>query len=402
MRKETEKLLLDALRQSLNPQENRGRLQPPGGEYAKRVLMETARNHAVLPLLFDAYEGEEWIDDTRFADFMQPIRQAAVTAARANYRLLFLAKYITQLLEREGIRAILLKGAATASYYPVPELRKSGDVDILIPRDKDFGRAVKLLEGAKFVKCECQSALHHVELKNQEGICVELHRILAEPFESGKMNRYLETLLAEYDEHVQENDSWGVTFYQPADAYHAFYLIVHMLQHFLRAGFGLKFLCDWTVFWNREIAAKEKETFLRLVRESGTQVFVEALTEACVLYLGLAEENVSFLLGGSELQQLAEDFMDEVFVSGEFGHGVQERMVAMRGTGLAAYVREFHHQMHLNYPSAGKVFLLWPFLWVTTLVRFIQNNRTFRKVKGLDILKEARRRSKLIDRMKLF
>ena len=80
MRKETEKLLLDALRQSLNPQENRGRLQPPGGEYAKRVLMETARNHAVLPLLFDAYEGEEWIDDTRFADFMQPIRQAVYSA----------------------------------------------------------------------------------------------------------------------------------------------------------------------------------------------------------------------------------------------------------------------------------------------------------------------------------
>ena len=298
------------------------------------------------------------IEDTRYADFVQPIRRAAVTTARANYRLLFLAKYIIQLLEKEGIRAILLKGAATASYYPIPEMRKSGDVDILIPQEKDFERAVELLDEVKFVKCVSQSALHHIELKNQEGICVELHRILAEPFESGKMNRYLESLLSEFDEHVQKNDSWGVTFYQPADAYHAFYLIVHMLQHFLRAGFGLKFLCDWTVFWN----------------------------------LGLAAENVSFLLGESDLQQLAEDFMEEVFVSGEFGHGTQERMVAMRGTGLAAYVREFHHQMHLNYPSAGKMFLLWPFLWVMTLARFIKNNRTVRKVKGLDILKEARRR----------
>lgn len=402
MLKETEKLLLDALKQSLNPRENPGHLSLPDDEYAKRVLVETARKHAVLSLMFEVCEKEEIIGDTRNADFVLPIRQAAATTVRANYRLLFLAKYITQLLEKEGIRAILLKGAATASYYPVPELRKSGDVDILIPQGNDFGRAVELLEEAKFVRCESQSALHHIELKNQEGICVELHRILAEPFESGKMNRYLETLLAEFDKHVQRNNSWGVTLYQPTDAYHAFYLIVHMLQHFLRAGFGLKFLCDWTVFWNREIAAKEKETFLRLVRESGTQGFVEVLTEACVRYLGLAADNVSFLLGKSDLQQLAEDFMEEVFVSGEFGHGAQERMVAMRGTGLAAYVREFHHQMHLNYPSAGKVFPLWPFLWVMTLARFIQNNRTVRKVKGLDILKEARRRSKLIDRMKLF
>ena len=402
MLKETEKLLLDALRQSINPQENQESLPLPDNEYAKRELLETASNHAVLPLLFEVYAMEMPIEDTRYADFVQPIRRAAVTTARANYRLLFLAKYIIQLLEKEGIRAILLKGAATASYYPIPEMRKSGDVDILIPQEKDFERAVELLEEVKFVKCVSQSALHHIELKNQEGICVELHRILAEPFESGKMNRYLESLLSEFDEHVQKNDSWGVTFYQPADAYHAFYLIVHMLQHFLRAGFGLKFLCDWTVFWNREIAAEEKETFLRLVRESGTQGFVEALTEACVLYLGLAAENVSFLLGESDLQQLAEDFMEEVFVSGESGHGTQERMVAMRGTGLAAYVREFHHQMHLNYPSAGKMFLLWPFLWVMTLARFIKNNRTVRKVKGLDILKEARRRSKLIDRMKLF
>lgn len=402
MLKETEKLLLDALKHSLNPQENQLKLELPNEEDAKRVFLETARKHAVLPLLFDVCEEEGLSEDTRYADFMQQIRRAAATAARANYRLMFLAKYITQVLEKEGICAILLKGAATASYYPVPELRKSGDVDILLPQEKDFWRAVEVLENVKFVKCASQSALHHIELKNEEGICVELHRILAEPFESGKMNRYLETLLAEFGEHVEKNDSWGVTFYQPTDAYHAFYLIIHMLQHFLRAGFGLKFLCDWTVFWNREIAAEEKEAFLRLVRESGTQGFVAVLTEACVLYLGLAQENVSFLLGESDLRQLAEDFMEEVFVSGEFGHGTQERMVAMRGTGPAAYVREFHHQMHLNYPSAGKVFLLWPFLWVMTLARFIQNNRTVRKVRAVDIFKEARRRSKLIDRMKLF
>lgn len=393
------------------------RIGKPAGTQDMRSLLALARKHAVLSLLFDVYEDDERIS----MEFQQELQNAAATVARSNYRLLFLTKYITQLLQKMGIRAILLKGAATASCYPVPELRKSGDVDILIPREENFRQAVELLKREGFAECGEQLALHHIELKNAEGISVEIHRILAEPFESKKMNLYLEQLLPSYEEHVITNESWGVTFYQPEDAYHAFYLIIHMLQHFLRAGFGLKFLCDWTVFWNREVDEDEKETFRRLVRESKTEGFVVVLTKACVKYLGLKKENVMFLLQenerygaeisveskksalqGCDVDKLAEDFMEEVFAAGEFGHDTNQRMVAMRGTGLSAYVREFHHQMHLNYPQSGKIFLLWPLLWALTLARFLYNNHAVRKVRGRDILKEAGRRSRLIDRMKLF
>lgn len=402
--KEAEEILLARLRQALHP----GMQNAVGtDERELRVLgqiLEIAKRHTVLPLLYDVYA-----DDARIPkEFGQAIRQSAVITVRSNYRLLFLTKYITQLLEKEGIRAILLKGAATASYYPVPELRKSGDVDILIPGEQFFLRAVELLKKEGFVECENQYALHHIELKNAEGISVEVHRILAEPFESKKMNRYLETLLPAYEVHVISGDSWGVMLYQPEDAYHAFYLVIHMLQHFLRAGFGLKFLCDWTVFWNRDVAKEEKQTFLRLAKESGTEGFAMVLTKACVEYLGLRADKAAFLLEEAEavkeadLARLAEDFMEEVFAGGEFGHDDRQRMVAMRGTGITAYIREFHHQMHLNYPNMGKVFLLWPVLWALTLGRFLHNNRTVRNVRGWDILKEAGKRSRLIDRMKLF
>lgn len=401
--KEAEEILLARLKQALHPELQKSAADEREEREFGRIL-ETAKRHTVLPLLFDVYEDDVGIQ----AGFGQALRQSAVITVRSNYRLLFLAKYITQLLEREGICAILLKGAATASYYPVPELRKSGDVDILIPGEKCFLKAVELLKKEGFMEPENQFTLHHTELKNSEGISVEVHRMLAEPFESKKMNRYLETLLPAYETHIIPNDSWGITFYQPGDAYHAFYLVVHMLQHFLRAGFGLKFLCDWTVFWNREVADEEKETFLRLARESGTEGFVAVLTKACVEYLGLREENAAFLLKetkavkDADLSRLAEDFMEEVFAGGEFGHDDRQRMVAMRGTGITAYIREFHHQMHLNYPKMGKVFLLWPALWLLTLRRFLYNNRTVRNVRGRDILKEAGKRSRLIDKMKLF
>lgn len=431
--KKTEKLLLEHLKWALNPEDKSirmvekaentaesmkmaekagntikekesgsistvGKTGEHTGDDAVREIIEIAKKHAVLPFLYDVYEDDESLSD----ELKQMLRQSAATTARSNYRLLFLTKYITQIMEKQGIRAIILKGAATSSYYPVPELRKSGDIDILIPEEDSYYRAVEILKGEGFAEREDQPALHHIELRNNEGISVEVHRILAEPFESKRTNQYLETLLPEYKEHVMVNDTWGFALYQPEDAYHAFYLVLHMLQHFLRAGFGLKFLCDWVVFWNREVAEEEKKTFMRLNKESGTEGYVAVLTKSCVKYLGLREECVSFLMDETVSDEMVDDFMEEVFTAGEFGHDTNRRMVAMRGTGIGAYVREFHHQMHLNYPKAGKVFLFWPALWTLTLVRFLHNNRKVRNVKGLDVLKEAGKRSKLIDKMKLF
>ncbi len=362
-----------------------------------REMTEIARKHAVLPLLAGlSFEGcpQSWE-----AMVLGPSK----VTVRTSYRLLFLTKYVTHALGENGIRAIVLKGAATASYYPVPELRKSGDVDILIPDPSSFRRAEEILESEGFARREEQLALHHVELVNDEGISVELHSMLAEPFESGKMNRFLEGLEQRYQSRIVQNEAWGVPFLQPSDAYHAFYLLVHMLQHFLRAGFGLKFLCDWAVFWNHGVSREDRQEFRLLAKESGTDGFARVLDAACIECLGLRPDAAAFPPeDAAASRSLVREFMEDVFGAGEFGHDDGQRMVAMRGTGIFAYVREFHHQMRLNYPTAGKFFPLWPVLWILTLARFLHNNRAVRKVKGREILKKAGNRSRLIGKMKLF
>ena len=141
-------------------------------------MLALAREHAVMPLLYHLCEVPGNLTDAQ----RTAIQTAAKTAVRTNYRLLFVTKFVTEYLREHGICAIVLKGVATASYYPVPELRKSGDVDLLIPGEADFARAIELLRQADFEPCEKQDALHHLELKNKEGICVEVHRILSEPF----------------------------------------------------------------------------------------------------------------------------------------------------------------------------------------------------------------------------
>jgi len=95
-------------------------------------------------------------------------------------------------------------------------------------------------------------------------------------------------------------------------------------------------------------------------------------------------------------------FMREVLDAEEFGNSNQNRMVVMRGTGLFDYVREFHHQMKLNFPKAGRCFIFWPVLWSITLLRFIKNNRKIRQVSTASVLKEAARRSRLMEKLRLF
>ena len=135
------------------------------------------------------------------------------------------------------------------------------------------------------------------------------------------------------------------------DGYQAFYLLLHMLQHFLRGGFGLKLLCDWVVFWDSGIENSQKQIFLRLVTQCEILQYTRVLTAVCVHYLGLNCKEVEFLKVHEIEQRLVEEFLRETFDSEEFGGGEAQRMVVLRDTSLVSYVREFHHQLCLSNPE---------------------------------------------------
>lgn len=372
------------------------------GQYKKTVpsdweeLFCMAQRHGVLPLLYHSLvEGEKvpnWL------------RKQAETSARMtvrqSYHLLFLSRYLIKRLEEEGIPVALLKGVGTAGFYPVPELRKSGDVDLLLLEPKREKAAGIVLERAGCVLQARQPSLHHIVYRSPEGIEIEIHTMLAEPFDNGRMNEYLAGKLEECAENIKRKHIMGAELPVLDTPYHAYELLLHMLQHFLRSGFGLKLLCDWVVFWNREITQKERDKYLTLVKESGIKGFSDMVTLTCIKYLGLSPSRAQWL----EIRTTydAKRFLLEVLEAEEFGKSAADRMVALRGSDAFDYVREFHHQMHLNFPKSGRCALLWPALWTVTLVRFIQNNRKIRRTPTLAILEKARQRGRMIEQMKLF
>lgn len=369
----------------------------PDLDYARVIAV--AESHKVMALLHPVLEHAGLQES-----IWKIVDRKGEQTVRQSYRLLMLSRYVIGLLKENGIDAILLKGCGTAAWYPVPELRKSGDIDLLFKSEDETRKALQILAQQGFVTTEDQPANHHIVCESRDSVSLELHMSLAEPFDSEKTNRFLADCQKEYFAHRRVVDCMGVAFELTSDGYHAFYLLLHMLQHYVRAGFGVKLLCDWVVFWESPLSEEEKKIFLRLTQESGTFGFAVMMTRVCVKYLGLREKQVEFLMQAEpkDVCDLTEELMAEIFEAEEFGHSSKDRMVVLRGTGLMDYAREFHHQMKLNYPKAGKIMVLYPVLWIMTLCGFLYRNRTLRKVSGRQILKKAKKRSQLTEQMRLF
>jgi hypothetical protein len=389
-----ETYLLKLLRAALSPGAQEA-LQEEKTEADWEKLLSLAERHGVSSLLYGELVTKQRLPLPYRENYERKCRQTVLR----SYRLLFLSRAIIQKLEQNRIPALVLKGAGIAGMYPVPELRKSGDVDILLLRPEQLKEACAILEAAGFVRDLEQHSLHHVGLFSPERIEVEVHTLLAEPFDNRRINRYMQEEMGDGRVQVIREEVMGVPIPRLADGEQAYALLLHMLHHFLGSGFGLKLLCDWVVFWNSDHRQETKERYLRMVRDCGLEGFSDMVTAVCVRYLGLAPKKLAVAMPA---EQDMETFLREILDAGEFGRDEKDRMVALRGTGPAAYVREFHHQMHLNYPRAGKVFLCWPFLWVFTLVRFLHNNRTIRHVSALALFRKAHKRSHLTKKMRLF
>ena len=147
-------------------------------------ILSIADRHRVLPLLYDVLEnilpedGADW----------KRVQERSTQTVWQSYRLLFMSRYVTGLLKDAGIDTILLKGSGVAGLYPVPELRKSGDVDLLVENGKMAQEAGRCLQVHGFVAESGHQENHHLTYMSPEGIRLELHSALVEPFDSTEVN----------------------------------------------------------------------------------------------------------------------------------------------------------------------------------------------------------------------
>ena len=186
---------------------------------------------------------------------------------------------IADIWAQEGIKTYGLKGWALSTYYPKPELRECGDFDCFLGADFARGNEIAISHGAQFDPHDYRHS--HIYYK---GLTIENHRYFL-PIRGNARNKRLEQYLQAVipsDKRIEDSN-----VYYPAPQFHALFIILHMLQHFLHENITLRHMLDWTYFVNAEKENIDWREFNAKCEEAGAARFVEALNYICTQNMGL-------------------------------------------------------------------------------------------------------------------
>ena len=143
-----------------------GELVPPEDGNWLGLLAE-AKQHNVLPQVYHVAEG--LLPPEIRAAYSQEFRRQLY----AILRVTGLHNEMHLLLTQAGIPYVVLKGCVSSSYYPQPELRTLGDVDLLIRREnREKVHGLMLGEGYS-LDPESEEHRHHWCYK-KDGFTVEI------------------------------------------------------------------------------------------------------------------------------------------------------------------------------------------------------------------------------------
>ena len=399
MKRSSDELLYNSIKWFLYPEK---RESITFDEYTSEDIgktFATAKGHAAAPFIFDAFT-ESALNEKVNEAILKEINAVTKQTVIQHYRLIFLTKYVCNILKEKGIDTVVLKGLAAAREYPEMLYRKSGDVDLYLLDKSKEKEAVELMKNAGFQFFEeDQKENHQTVLVSSDGIKIELHTMITEPFSDKRANERIALFEENIKDYVETVSIWGNDFPVLQRGAFAFTLLLHALQHFMRAGFGIKLLCDMAALFENGLSDKEKETYLYLIKDCRLIGFSKVILSVCVYYLGLGKDKVPHEL--CEIEK-CDAFLEDVLKAEEFGRKDANRMAVVSGNGLWGYFKEFHHQMKLSFPKASKVFIIIPVLWVITLVRFLINNKKVRKTTAREIFKNAGERSRMAKDLEIF
>ena len=286
------------------------------------ALFQESIAQAVFPLVF--HTTQELLPE----EVKRKWEEAFLQNLASNIRVNAAHASLHRLLTEHDIPYVILKGCASARYYPEPELRTMGDVDFLVDT-KDLEHCSVILQKSGMSRIDDGTHRFHREYSWQN-IVFELHWDLpgipdtdSDKFES-QIGRFI-------SDRVCIESSYGA-FCVPDDYCHGLLLLLHTAAHITSEGVGLRHLCDWLVFANRFKEEDFCSQFEEPLKEIGLWEFAKILTALGVRFFGMPEKK---WVEGTD-RQLLDDLMADVLGSGNFGSKDRGRL------GYSGVMREIY------------------------------------------------------------
>lgn len=280
---------------------------------------------------------------------------------------------------------VILKGTSAAQYYPYPQYRTLGDIDIMTNRGEDFDIAYNsLIQAGYQVK---KNNNREIGLMKND-VMIEIHRYFAS-LNDVDQAQYMDDLI------IKNINSTHVL----PDMVNGIVLLEHIGQH-LENGLGLRQIVDWMMFVHRCLSDEKWPEFQLLAKNIGLETLAIVTTRMCELYLGLPERNWC----KSANDDLCIQLMNYILDCGNFGikktedSDISENAFAMARTPKAAF-ELLQRRGIANWEAAQNYSILRPFAWVYQAGRYL--NRGLNRENATSELKreylEAKKRNEMFD-----
>ena len=264
-------------------------------------------------------------------------------------------KYAQQNLKL-SVPYVILKGTSAAQYYPCPDYRMMGDIDIITSRKDFFVLYQELLDNGYQVINQKE---REITFKKDE-IVVELHRFFAS-LNNPKHARYLDDLI------IQNITPSHIL----PDMINGLVLLEHISQH-LEHGLGLRQIVDWMMFVDKCLPDEKWSEFEELAKNIGLDKLAVITTRMCELYLGLPKREWCKTADES----ICDSLMDFILSCGNFGNkwrsdkDISKTVITYVRGPFSAY-KWFQERGLINWKAAQKYALLRPFAWVYQAGRYL-------------------------------
>ena len=364
-------------------------------------VLRVARAQALTGI---AGEGLSTLPDGAVpAEVMREWQIETLPIIRKNAALLAAQSTLLAHCRALGIPAVVLKGFSAAVEYPTPDLRASGDVDLLVPQER-LPELCARLESEGYARIEGLDE-HHVAY-GKDGVMLELHfKIPGMP--EGPAGERLTNAFADLFERAETAELEGERFPVPAPRHRALILLLHIAKHLLDGGVGLRQVTDLALFADRHREVFDGD-FLALLRECGLYRFAEALFAGCVRYLRLPCEAAPWCEGAdpTTVETLFSDFL----TSANFGRGEDK---GYTGSGMAhkgrrrgepvffAALRGVAEMCRREWPASQKCGVLLCFLVPFWIIRRLLDRKQPR-VHPFKMLRSAGKRAGFYDTLAFF
>lgn len=221
---------------------------------------------------------------------------------------------LVDILRKENIEPIILKGQGVARAYPNPFHRQSGDIDFYIGKN-NFDRVNEILDLEGFKQHET-NAKH--SCYNWRDVIVENHRILIQtaPFINNRIQKIID------DWHSKGNyykyNLEGKEISLPPLEFDIVYVLQHIVKHLLRQGIGLRQLCDWALLLNYCDGKIDKNIVIKLLKEFKLKRAAKIFGFIVTQYLGLPRENLILDYTSSD-EKIGKQILVNIMNDGNFG-----------------------------------------------------------------------------------